>query len=251
MSKELFESQEFYGYNHLKISSLEGVLCSEGGVGDWMKIFNKIFLKSNSPKSVVWNSLDENVMRGYSRERCFPSPNNIFRALRLCALGDVKVVVIGQDPYHGVGQADGLAFSVPIGVKTPPSLRNILKERADDLQLNDRSSDLSDLASQGVLLLNSVLTVFSGRAASHKNWGWEDVTLELIRAVNINKKNVCFILWGAYAHKFRSEIDESKHFVHTSPHPSPLSSYRGFFKSQPFSKVNSALESFSLKPINW
>jgi uracil-DNA glycosylase len=247
----LFESVHHESHINLKMSSLIAALSSEGGVGDWMKIFNKIFLHPGAPKSDVWDKLDKKVVDAYSIDTCFPAPKNIFRAMRLCGLNKVRVVIIGQDPYHGVGQADGLAFSVPVGVKVPPSLRNILQERADDLKLPPRNSDLSDLAEDGVLLLNSVMTVASGRASSHKNWGWEAVTLELIRAINLNKKNVCFILWGAYAQKYKTEINELKHFVHVSPHPSPLSSYKGFFKSKPFSKVNDSLELFSLMPVNW
>ena len=249
--KSLFES--VYQENHIimKMSSLSAVLTSNGGVGDWMKFFNKIFLHSSAPKSDIWERLDKKVVYAYSTGTCFPAPKDVFRALRLCSLGKVRVVIIGQDPYHGVGQADGLAFSVPVGVKIPPSLRNILKERADDLNLPPRNSDLTDLAEDGVLLLNSVMTVASGKAASHKNWGWEEVTLELIRAINVNKANVCFILWGAYAQKYRAEINELKHFVHVSSHPSPLSAHKGFFKSKPFSKVNSSLELFSLMPVNW
>lgn len=249
--KQLYESVYHESHIIMKMSSLTAVLTSNGGVGDWMKIFNKSFLHTGAPKSDVWDKLNKKVVDAYSKETCFPAPNNVFRALRLCGLGKVRVVIIGQDPYHGVGQADGLAFSVPVGVKIPPSLRNILLERADDLKLPPRNSDLSDLAEDGVLLLNSVMTVASGRAASHKNWGWEEVTLELIRAINLNKENVCFILWGAYAQKYKTEINELKHFVHVSPHPSPLSSYKGFFKSKPFSKVNASLELFSLMPINW
>lgn len=235
----------------MKINSLYTLLNAQGGIGDWMQIFNKLFLDSGAPKSAVWNDLEKKVVNAYLTGACFPAPKNIFRALRLCELGKVKVVIIGQDPYHREGQADGLAFSVPVGVKIPPSLRNILKERGDDLKLPPRNSDLSDLASDGVLLLNSVLTVSAGRPFSHKNWGWEEVTLELIRAVNLSKKNVCFVLWGAYAQKFKSEINEMKHDVHVSPHPSPLSSYRGFFGSKPFSKVNKSLDLFSLMPVKW
>ena len=235
----------------MKINSLTAILNTKGGVGDWMEIFKNIFLNPGAPKSDVWDNLEKKVVNAYSKEACFPAPENIFRALRLCQLDEVRVVIVGQDPYHGVGQADGLAFSIPVGVKTPPSLRNILKERGDDLKLPPRSSDFSDLASDGVLLLNSVLTVSSGRAASHKNWGWEEVTLEVVRAVNLNKKHVCFILWGAYAQKLKSEIDEVKHDVYVSPHPSPLSSYRGFLGSKPFSKVNKSLDLFSLMPIKW
>ncbi len=235
----------------MKMKSLESCLYLEGGVGDWMKVFNKIFLDPTATKSSVWDKLDKNVVHAYSKETCHPAPSDVFRSLRLCKLYQVRVVIVGQDPYHGRGQADGLAFSVPHGVKLPPSLRNILKEREDDLQLSPRKSDLSDIAADGVLLLNSVLTVSSGRAASHKNWGWEEVTLEIVKAISSKKENVCFVLWGAYAQKFQPAINDSKHFVHVSPHPSPLSSYRGFFGSKPFSKVNKSLELFSLMPIKW
>jgi uracil-DNA glycosylase len=182
----------------------------------------------------------------------FPSEDNIFRALALTGLNQVKVVILGQDPYHGEQQAHGLSFSVPAGTKLPPSLRNIYKELASDLGVKPPvSGDLSRWAEQGVLLLNAVLTVESGLAGSHAGKGWEEVTDALIKAVSDQRRGVVFILWGNYALKKRTLIDESKHLVITSAHPSPLSASRGFFGSRPFSQANAWLQSTGQTPIDW
>ena len=245
MSRELFEQGEERGVKDLSIRSLGGLLHVDEGVGDWMKTFDKISLKA------YWTLLEARIIDAYKTGLCFPAPKNIFRSLRLCQYSDVKVVIIGQDPYHGINQADGLAFSVPEGTKIPPSLRNIFKERKNDLDVDPRSSDLSDLAKQGVLLINSVLTVAHQAPGSHANWGWEMLTSDLIQAINDKQSNVCFLLWGQYAKRFESIIDPSRHTVFISSHPSPLSAYRGFLGSKPFSMVNDALEDSGQRPIIW
>ena len=184
--------------------------------------------------------------------KIFPAKENIFRALELTPLEKVKVVILGQDPYHGEGQAQGLAFSVPTDQKLPPSLRNIFKELADDLGGEaPESGDLSSWASQGVLLLNTVLTVQSGKAGSHHGKGWEEFTDSILSLVNQKKENVVFILWGAPAQKKAKLIDQDRHLILSSPHPSPLSSYRGFFGSRPFSKTNAYLRSKGIAEIDW
>lgn len=182
----------------------------------------------------------------------FPRGDSIFAALNHTPLDQVKVVILGQDPYHGPGQAHGLSFSVPAGVALPPSLLNIFKELESDLKIpRSRQGCLEAWADRGVLLLNSVLTVEQGKAASHQNRGWEKFTDAVIRVINDQRENVAFILWGAYAQKKGAFIDRSKHFVLESPHPSPLSAHRGFLGSKPFSKVNSYLKSHGIEPVNW
>lgn len=181
----------------------------------------------------------------------YPKGVNIFRAFNLTPLGKVKVVILGQDPYHGPGQANGLSFSVNEGIAVPPSLRNIFKEMQDDLGVKKPDSgDLTGWAEQGVLLLNSVLTVEMGRAASHAQFGWQRFTDAAIHAVSLNRPHVVFILWGKYAQSKIPLIDPEKHFIITSAHPSPLSA-RLFFGSRPFSKANAWLNEKGLAPINW
>lgn len=245
MSKEFFESLRPEGRKAPLMSSLGAVLDVNEGVGDWVETFNKISAKA------YWCPLEARIIDAYKTGLCFPSPENIFRSLRLCQFSEVKVVIIGQDPYHGINQADGLSFSVPEGIKTPPSLRNIFEERKNDLGVGSRSSDLSDLAKQGVLLLNTVLTVAHKEAGSHSNWGWEMLTSDLIKEVNNKQSNVCFLLWGQYAKNLESIIDTSRHTVFTSSHPSPLSAYRGFLGSKPFSRVNKVLEDSGQSSIIW
>lgn len=182
----------------------------------------------------------------------YPARSQYFRALDLTPLEQVKVVILGQDPYHGPGQAHGLCFSVNEGVRFPPSLLNIYKERQADLGLAIPSSgDLSRWAQQGVLLLNSVLTVEKDQAASHQGRGWEKFTDQIISLVNEKCEHVVFILWGAYAQKKAAFVDRKKHLVLESVHPSPLSSHRGFFGSKPFSKANAYLLSRGQQPIDW
>ncbi len=165
---------------------------------------------------------------------------------------DVKVVILGQDPYHGVGQAHGLSFSVQDGIVFPPSLKNIFKELVDDIGCDyPTSGNLTKWAEQGVLLLNTVLTVRAGEANSHREKGWEYFTDATIRAISENLENVVFILWGRPAQMKEKLIDTSKHFILKAPHPSPLSSYRGFFGSKPFSKTNEYLLEHGKTPIDW
>ncbi len=184
--------------------------------------------------------------------RIFPKGVEYFRALDLTPLDEVRVVILGQDPYHGEGQAHGLCFSVQPGVRIPPSLVNIYKEMQDDLGIPPaRHGFLEHWAKQGVLLLNSVLTVEMGRAASHQGRGWERFTDAVIRAVNEQEKPVVFILWGSYAQKKAAFVDRSRHLVLRSPHPSPLSAHNGFFGSRPFSKANAFLVEHGRKPIDW
>jgi uracil-DNA glycosylase len=189
-------------------------------------------------------------------KRIFPKGNEWFRALDLTALGDVRVVILGQDPYHGEGQAHGLCFSVQPGVRPPPSLVNIYKEMASDLGIPPaRHGFLEHWAQQGVLLLNAVLTVQMGLAASHRDRGWEKFTDAVIRLINARPEPVVFMLWGSYAQKKAAFVDSidrgGRHLVLKSAHPSPLSAHAGFFGSRPFSKANAFLESRGQKPIDW
>jgi uracil-DNA glycosylase len=185
-------------------------------------------------------------------KRIFPKGSNWFRALDLTPPDEVRVVILGQDPYHGLGQAHGLCFSVPDGVDPPPSLRNIYKELESDLGVKPaRHGFLEHWAKQGVLLLNSVLTVEMGRAASHRDKGWERFTDAIIAAINESETPVVFMLWGSYAQKKAAFVDASKHLVLRAPHPSPLSAHGGFFGCRHFSQANAFLESRGLKPIDW
>jgi uracil-DNA glycosylase len=182
----------------------------------------------------------------------FPVTKNYFSALDLVAPEKIKVVILGQDPYHGDGQAHGLCFSVQEGVPVPPSLQNIYKELNTDLNIPIvKSGDLTRWGRQGVLLLNSVLTVEKDKAASHQGKGWEQFTDKVISVVNENCDHVVFILWGAYAQKKAAFVNREKHLVLESVHPSPLSSYRGFFGSKPFSKANKWLKSRGMTEIIW
>jgi uracil-DNA glycosylase len=185
-------------------------------------------------------------------KRIFPKGSEWFRALDLTPLDEVRVVILGQDPYHGEGQAHGLCFSVQPGVRPPPSLVNIYKELASDLGIAPpRHGHLEAWARQGVLLLNSVLTVGSGQAASHQKRGWERFTDAVIRLVNDKPEPVVFILWGSYAQKKAAFVDRSRHLVLTSVHPSPLSAYGGFFGSKPFSQANAFLERNGRTAVDW
>ncbi|WP_038250576.1 uracil-DNA glycosylase [Ghiorsea bivora] len=182
----------------------------------------------------------------------YPKPEHIFQALHTTPFAQVKVVILGQDPYHGEGQAHGLSFSVPVGVAVPPSLKNIYKELQYDLGINiPHHGCLESWAKQGVLLLNSVLTVEQGKAGSHQNKGWELFTDEVIALLNDEKEHVVFILWGAYAQKKGACIDASKHLVLRGLHPSPLSAHRGFFKQHYFSQTNAYLEKYGQSAIDW
>lgn len=182
----------------------------------------------------------------------YPRGDDYFTAFNSTPFDKVKVVIIGQDPYHGAGQAHGLCFSVMKGIDAPPSLVNIFKELKSDLQIeNPGHGHLLEWATQGVLLLNSVLTVEASKAASHQGKGWEQFTDAVVHALNEKRENLVFVLWGSYAQKKGFFIDRQKHLVIEAPHPSPLSSYRGFFGSKPFSKINAYLKSKGHSEINW
>ena len=191
------------------------------------------------------------VKNEYNHKVIYPEYQNIFNALRYTDYDEVKVVILGQDPYHGPQEAHGLSFSVQQGVKRPPSLNNIFKELYNDLGIKRESNDLTGWAKQGVFLLNSIMTVVKDTPLSHKGKGWEIFTDELIKLLNNREKPVVFILWGNYARSKKELITNKKHYIIESVHPSPLSATRGFFGSKPFSKTNKFLISHGIKPIKW
>ena len=192
------------------------------------------------------------IRQEYTTRQIFPPGNFIFQAFERSPFDRTKVVILGQDPYHGPGQAHGLCFSVPEGIDQPPSLQNIFKEISQDLGIVAPSNgNLTRWADQGVLLLNATLTVQANRAGSHQNKGWELFTDSVIRVLAEEKEHLVFLLWGSFAQKKGEFIDRSKHLVLCSPHPSPLSSYRGFFGNKHFSKTNQYLEMHGIKPIQW
>ena len=193
------------------------------------------------------------VDKARAEKTVYPPEQDVFNAFAMTPLDAVKVVILGQDPYHGAGQAHGLSFSVQDGVKIPPSLRNIYKELATDIDgfVVPQHGNLSAWAVQGVLLLNTVLTVEEGNANSHAKFGWETFTDAVIDAVNRHTEGVVFILWGSHAQKKGANIDSQRHLVLTSPHPSPLSARRGFFGCHHFSKANTWLQQHQKAPVNW
>jgi len=201
-------------------------------------------------QSPAWSDLAARANSAYAESTCYPPKSEVFRAFELCALEDVKVVILGQDPYHGPRQANGLAFSVHAGQKAPPSLRNILKEVWDDVG-GMPWVDLTRWAEQGVFLLNTVLTVEEKKPGSHSKFGWETFTDEVIRTISFRQPNVVFMLWGNYAQKKEALIDTSKHLILKAPHPSPLSSYQGFFGCRHFSQANAFLEGKGLSSVKW
>ena len=211
----------------------------------WTEILAPI--KNTEYFTTLW----EKVKEEYQTTKCFPPKNQIFRAIELTPFEEVKVVIIGQDPYHNDNQANGLCFSVSDKVTAPPSLKNIFKELEDDLGIKKTSNELEMWAKQGVLLLNATLTVRAHKANSHKDLGWEKFTDFIIKEISDKKENVVFVLWGAFAQKKAGLIDTSKHFIIQSVHPSPLSARKGFFGSRPFSKINQFLEEKGKEPINW
>lgn len=211
----------------------------------WTEILAPI--KNTEYFTTLW----EKVKEEYQTTKCFPPKDQIFRAIELTPFDEVKVVIIGQDPYHNDNQANGLCFSVSDKVKAPPSLKNIFKELEDDLGIKKTSNELEMWAKQGVLLLNATLTVRAHEANSHKDLGWEQFTDFIIKEISDKKENVVFVLWGAFAQKKAGLIDASKHFIIQSVHPSPLSARKGFFGSRPFSKINQFLEEKGKEPINW
>ncbi len=199
-----------------------------------------------------WDDLQSFVRDERSRHAVYPPHEDVFAALHLTPYAEVRVLVLGQDPYHGPGQAHGLCFSVRRGVDVPPSLVNIFAELQTDLGCAVPShGNLERWARQGVLLLNTTLTVRAGAAASHQRKGWETFTDRVIDVVNDKPERVVFVLWGAAARKKKALVDTSRHTVIESPHPSPLSAHRGFFGSRPFSQVNAALEDAGRDPIDW
>lgn len=192
------------------------------------------------------------IKNEYLCSEVFPPPRFIFNALDSLPVDGVKVVILGQDPYHGPGQAHGLSFSVPEGVHLPPSLQNIYKEIETDLcKKRVQNGNLERWVKQGVLLLNATLTVRAHQAGSHQNHGWEQFTDAIIHQLAEKKQHLVFILWGNYAQKKGSFVDDNKHLVIKSPHPSPLSAYNGFFGSKPFSKANSYLQTNNISIIDW
>lgn len=192
------------------------------------------------------------VKKEYSSKTIYPPPKFIFRAFDMCPFDDVKVVILGQDPYHGKGQANGLCFSVNDGVALPPSLQNIFKEIEADIGITvERSGNLDRWAKQGVLLLNATLTVEHARAGSHQHQGWEEFTDSVIKLLSDKKSNLVFMLWGRYAQVKGARIDSKKHLVLTSAHPSPFSAYSGFFGNKHFSKANAYLVEHGKKPVDW
>lgn len=197
-----------------------------------------------------YKNLMKFVNEEYQKHTCYPPYELIFNAFNFKDIKDIKVVIVGQDPYHEANQAHGLAFST-LDKKLPKSLINIYKELNDDLGVNRLDGDLTSWAEQGVFLLNTVLSVEEGKANSHKNKGWEIFTLEVIKALNEDSSPKIFVLWGNDAYKFKQYITNPKHEVITSAHPSPLSAYRDFFGSKPFSKINAFLKKNNLEMIDW
>ncbi len=212
----------------------------------------KQYLQAEFDKS-YFKSLAEFVKAEYKNYTCFPKGSQIFNAFNHCSFEAVKVVIIGQDPYHGIGQANGLCFSVNDGIQHPPSLKNILKELEDDLNINyPVSGNLEKWADQGVLLLNATLTVRANQAGSHQKKGWETFTDKVIEIISDNKENVVFMLWGGYANKKKKLINTNNHFVLETGHPSPLSANRGYwFGNKQFSTTNSLLMQAGLSAIEW
>ena len=213
----------------------------------WKKVLGKEFSKE------YFVSLAEFVRSEYKSSTVYPPAGFVFRAFELTPFEKVKVVILGQDPYHGDKQANGLAFAVGSNIPLPPSLQNIYKELKSDLDVetNGRDGSLENWAKQGVLMLNATLTVKAHTPGSHQNKGWEEFTDAVIRILSEKKTNLVFILWGNYAQKKGAVIDESKHLVIKSPHPSPFSAYNGFFGSKPFSKCNIYLLANGIDPVEW
>ncbi len=206
---------------------------------------------------IVWESegfkkFIQIINKEYKEKTIFPPKNYVFNALKLTPYANTKVVIVGQDPYHGVGEAHGLSFSVQEGIKIPPSLQNIYKELNDDLGIPiAQTGDLTKWAKEGVLLLNAVLTVEKDKPASHRNLGWERLTDYIIKVLNQKEEPVVFIFWGNFAKEKTKYITNPRHLIITSPHPSPFSARSGFFGSKPFSKTNTFLKKNGLKEIDW
>jgi uracil-DNA glycosylase len=222
------------------------MIGTSGVTTDWNPLLREEF---GEP---YWESLQRFVAEERANGPVYPPHADVFAALHLTSYASTRVMILGQDPYHGPGQAHGLAFSVRDGVRVPPSLANIHRELADDLGLPTPShGNLEAWARQGVLLLNTTLTVRGGQAASHQGRGWETFTDQVIRVVDAKPEHVVFILWGGHARKKRTLIDHTRHTILESPHPSPLSAHHGFLESRPFSRANEALEAHGQAPIDW
>lgn len=213
---------------------------------DWDQLLESVW------KSDGFNKFMQNVKEEYKKYTCYPNFVDIFNALRLTSYNDTKIVILGQDPYHGEGEAHGLSFSVQNGIKCPPSLLNIYKELYADLCINnERIGDLTPWAKEGVLLLNSILTVRKDSPASHKNLGWQLLTDHIIKLLNERENPIVFILWGNYAKSKKPLITNNKHLIIESTHPSPFSARNGFFGSKPFSKANNFLKKNNIKEVNF
>ena len=212
----------------------------------WKKIL------SNELEASYFTKLNDFIDNEYENKTVYPLKNDIFNAFNLTLFEDIKIVILGQDPYHGKGQGHGLAFSVQEGISFPPSLKNIFKEYNSDLVLElPLSGNLTPWAKEGVFLLNTVMSVRESEAHSHKNKGWERFTDAVIKEISDERENIVFILWGKPAQLKLKLIDKNKHLVLMAPHPSLLSSYRGFFGSKPFSKANAYLIEHNINPVNW
>lgn len=213
---------------------------------DWDIVLSSVL------NSTGFKKFMEMIKSKYKESTCFTEYDNIFNALKLTPYENIKVVILGQDPYHGVGEAHGLSFSVLDGTPKPPSLKNIFKELNSDLGYAEPiSGDLTSWAKQGVLLLNSVLTVEKDKAASHKDLGWNLLTDHIIKLINMKETPVVFILWGNFARSKKAFITNKKHLIIESTHPSPFSAYNGFFGSKPFSRTNNFLKQNNIPEINW
>jgi uracil-DNA glycosylase len=213
--------------------------------GNWKEV-----LKEETSKPYFKN-LENMVRELYKVKEIYPEYNNIFNALKYTNYNEVKVVILGQDPYHGINQAHGLSFSVNDKVKRPPSLVNIFKELENDLGIKKDGNNLEYWAKQGVFLLNAILTVEKDRPLSHRGIGWEQFTDGIIKKLNDRQKPIVFVLWGSYARSKKEIITNKRHLIIESVHPSPLSAHRGFFGSKPFSKINNFLEKNNIEKINW
>lgn len=224
-------------------------ICIEGVImlgNDWDTILEEELKKDYFLKLMNF------IKKEYQNKTIYPKQSDLFKAFRNTSYKNTRVVIIGQDPYHGENQAEGLSFSVKEGIQQPPSLKNIFKELHNDLGYDiPQTGSLVPWTNEGVLLLNAVLTVEKDKAASHKDIGWEIFTDSVIKKLNNKKEPIVFILWGSFARSKKALITNSNHYIIESAHPSPFSAYNGFFGSKPFSKTNNFLISKNLKPINW
>jgi len=213
---------------------------------DWDNILNELLNKTETKQ------LFNFIKKERKEKNIFPKESEVFKAFELCSFKNTKIIIIGQDPYHKINQANGLAFSVPKKQKLPPSLKNIFKELDNDMHIKiSNNGNLSNWAKQGVLLLNCIMTVQENEPGSHSKSGWEDFTDTVIKILSNKKKHIIFLLWGEYAKKKQKLINKQKHNVLVSAHPSPLSAYRGFFGCKHFSKANEILRKKNRKTINW